>query len=82
MKDELVRKILQRSLEWGTEEIKSEMSDIQIMSKYKYDHYQRFYPGMHFMESLCQWLNQFETIQEKNEAYRFIKKKADILFRD
>jgi hypothetical protein len=75
MNDDLAKKILLSSLEWTSDEIRTEMSTIQLMAGYKYDKYQRFFPGMRFIESLSQWLNQFNTIEERKIAYNFIKKR-------
>jgi len=50
------------------------MGYIQAMSNYKYDQYQQFSPGMKYIESLALWLDQFHDIDEKNAAYKFIKK--------
>ncbi|MEN6442721.1 MAG: hypothetical protein ABFC71_03100 [Methanoregula sp.] len=75
MNEDLAKKILRTSLDWTTDEIRDEMSTIQLMASYKYDNYQRFFPGMRFIESLSQWLNQFKTIEERKVAYEFIKKR-------
>lgn len=75
MDEELARKLMSTTMEWTTDDIKREMADIQLLARYKYDNYQRFFPGMQFMESLSQWLNQFATIQERKVAYNFIKKR-------
>lgn len=75
MNEDLAKKILRTSLDWTTDEIRDEMSTIQLMARYKYDNYQRFFPGMRFIESLSQWLNQFKTIEERKVAYEFIKER-------
>ena len=35
--------------------------------------YQQFLPGRHFLESLAQWLGQFESKEERLTAYNFVK---------
>jgi len=75
MNEDLTKKILRTSLDWTTDEIRDEMPTIQLMASYKYDNYQRFFPGMRFIESLSQWLNQFKTIEERKVAYKFIKER-------
>lgn len=55
------------------EQIIEERPLIQALGKLKYDEYQQFSTGMRFTESLVNWLHQFETIEERNTAYVFIK---------
>jgi hypothetical protein len=75
VKDALAEKLLARVLEWNPEDMARERPLLQAMAAYKYDGYQQFYPGMRFIESLARWLNQFETPQERAEAYEFVKTK-------
>lgn len=37
------------------------MPTLQLLSDFKYDHYQRFGPGRRFIESLALWLRQFDA---------------------
>jgi len=60
-------------MEWTNEEVKKERPLLQAMSSFKYDEYQQYSIGTLFIESLVKWLNQFETIKERNIAYDFIK---------
>ena len=73
MKDTLAEQLLAKVMNWSPEDIVRERPDLQIMAKYKYDSYQQFFPGMRFVESIAQWLNQFETIDERTIAYNFVK---------
>jgi hypothetical protein len=75
MNEDLAKRILFTTMGWMTDDISKEMADIQLFARYKYDNYQRFFPGMRFMESLSQWLNQFENIEERKIAYKFIKER-------
>lgn len=74
MKDELAEKLLARVMDWTQEDIVRERPDLQVMCKYKYDNYQRFSPGLRFLESLARWLEQFE-LEERTIAYKFIKRR-------
>ena len=73
MRDVLAERLLAKVMEWGPEDIAKERPHLQAMALYKYDNYQQFYPGMRFVESLALWLAQFESSQERNEAYRFVR---------
>ena len=44
------------------------------MGSMKYDAYDRYMPGMRFMSSLVQWLNDIKE-EDRDEAYKFIKEK-------
>ena len=55
---------------------KSDLFDrIQSLSVLKYDSYERFTPGRRFIQSLAQWLEQFESIQQRRDALDFIDRK-------
>lgn len=75
MKPSLAERLLIRVMEWTDEEATKERRLLQAMATYKYDEYQQFSPGMRFTESLACWLNQFETKEEKQVAYSFIKER-------
>lgn len=75
MKDVISEKILVKLMDWGPEKISQERSSLEAMAKYKYDMYEGFSPGMRFLESLALWLRQFETPEERNIAYDFIKRR-------
>ena len=45
------------------------------MSRFKYDGYRDFVAGVQFLESLITWLTQFETSDERQTAYEFLKKR-------
>jgi hypothetical protein len=48
---------------------------LQALASFKYDEYQQFSAGCHFIESLTLWLNQFQTVEERRMAYEFVKKR-------
>ncbi len=73
MRTGLAEKLLIEIMKWSNEEVKKERPLLQAMSSFKYDEYQQFSIGTLFIESLVKWLNQFDTIEERNTAYNFIK---------
>lgn len=58
---------------WKPQEMADERAFLQSFAAYKYDEYQQFLPGRHFLESLARWLGQFETEEERGIAYDFVK---------
>ena len=74
MRDDLAEKLLAKVMQWTPDDIARERPDLQVMGKYKYDNYQRFSPGLRFLESLAQWLEQF-TLEERPIAYDLIKRR-------
>lgn len=75
MKDALAEELLARIMKWTPEDVARERPDLQALAAYKYDEYQQFSPGMRFVESLALWLEQFETDEERQVAYSFLRKK-------
>jgi hypothetical protein len=75
MKPNLVEELLVRSMEWTEEEVAIERPFLQAMASFKLDEYQQFGPGMRYTESLVNWLEQFDTLAEKQLAYAFVKSK-------
>lgn len=73
MRDRLAEELLARVLQWTNEEVAQERPLIQAVAAYKYDEYQQFSAGSHFIESLALWLNQFATTEERRTAYDFVK---------
>ena len=74
MKVLLAEKLLVEIMKWTLDEVSIERPLLQAMANLKYDEYQQFSPGIRFIESLAQWLEQFETKEERKAAYEFIKK--------
>ena len=75
MKYELAESILKSSMSHlGNSKMTEVITDIQIISEIKYDDYQQYTHGMRYIESLALWMRQFETDQEKDCAYDFVKK--------
>jgi hypothetical protein len=74
MKAILAEQLLAKIMEWSPEEVSKERSLLQAMANLKYDEYHQFSPGIRFIESLAQWLGQFEMLEEKKTMYVFLKK--------
>ena len=74
MRIELAERLLVKIMEWTSEEVSEERPLLQALANFKFDEYQQFTPGIRFIESLAQWLNQFEIIEERKTAYGFVKK--------
>ncbi|NCU05096.1 MAG: hypothetical protein GXC73_14035 [Chitinophagaceae bacterium] len=72
MRSGLAEKLLAKTMNWTPEETSKERPLLQALANFKYNEYQQFSPGIRFIESLVKWLTQFETLEEKNIAYRFI----------
>lgn len=73
MNNSLAERILVQIMGWDQEQISIERPLIQALGTLKFDEYQQFSTGMRFTESLVNWLNQFQTKEERNIAYNFIK---------
>lgn len=73
MRTPLAEQLLARTLAWTPDEVRNELPLLQAFSKFKYDEYQQFSPGMRFIESLVRWLGQFNDLDEKRTAFEFIK---------
>lgn len=73
MKSELALRLLGDLMEWDSVEAEQEFKSLQILATYKYDRYAEFIAGSRFVESLGRWLQQFETIDERKVAYRFVR---------
>ena len=74
MRDLLAESLLAKVMGWSPHEAAGERVLLKILGDYKYDEYQQFSPGMRFVESLAQWLEQFIP-HERKTAYEFITSK-------
>jgi hypothetical protein len=72
VRDRLAKELLARVMGWGPQEVVDELDLLQTLADYKYDEYQQFSPGMRFLESLANWLLQFE-LDDRRVAYEFVK---------
>lgn len=74
MKDQLAEELLAKVMGWKSPQNFIEHGlPLQAIAAYKYDEYQQFSPGMRFIESLALWLGQFETIEQRRTALKFVR---------
>ncbi len=74
MNSNLANQLLASIMKWEAQTLASERAALEFMGSMKYDAYDRYMPGMRFMSSLVQWLNDIEE-EDRDEAYKFIKEK-------
>lgn len=72
MKRELAQKLLSATLDWDATEVEEYRELLFDFSEWKFDMYQQYRPGSRFIENLSIWLNQFDSIAEKNLAMHFL----------
>jgi hypothetical protein len=75
MKDQLAEQLLARVMNWTPEKLAEERPLLQALAAYKYDEYQRFYPGQRFVETLALWLDDLKGPGEKELAYDFVRRR-------
>lgn len=72
MNDTNAQKLLTTVMGWSSlEDVSEHVPKIQLLADYKYDSYQRFSPGRRFVESLANWLNQFES-EDREKALKVV----------
>lgn len=74
MNSNLANQLLASIMKWDAQTLASERAALEFMGSMKYDAYDRYMPGMRFMSSLVQWLNDIEE-EDRDETYKFIKEK-------
>lgn len=74
MNSNLTNQLLASIMKWDAPTLASERAALEFMGSMKYDAYDRYMPGMRFMSSLVQWLNDIKE-EDRDEAYKFIKEK-------
>ncbi len=74
MNQDLALKVLGRIMKWPDDRARDEFQWLRLMARLKYDGYHDFHAGMRFVESLVTWLQQFESSQERETAYRFVRR--------
>jgi hypothetical protein len=72
MRQELALRILSEVMQWDTSKSRQEFTWLRLMSRLKYDRYQDFLAGARFIESLVDWLQQFEPT-DRAPAYEFVR---------
>ncbi len=72
MRAETSEKLLAKVIDFSAEEFSQEIPKIDALAEFKYDEYQRFHPGMKFMESFASWLFQFKQC-DRRTAFQFVR---------
>jgi hypothetical protein len=72
MNQGLALKILSGIMNWDTDQAREQFAWLRLMSRLKYDGYQDYLAGARFVESLADWLQQFEP-GEREAAYEFVR---------
>ena len=67
--------ILAATLQFSADEARTEFQWLKMMAAIKYDDYRDFIPGMRFLENLAAWLQQFEVLSERREAYTLLRRR-------
>ena len=75
MHRELAEKLLTQIMGWDNDVKAVERAALEAFATYKYDEYQQYSPGRRFLESLALWLRQFETPEERQHAYDFVRRR-------
>lgn len=74
MNQEFVLGKLADLMSWNEDQARREFAWLRLMSRMKYDGYQDFLAGMRFIESLADWLQQFQAT-ERRTAYQFVRQR-------
>jgi len=72
MKAELALRVLGQIMQWDGDRAREEFAWLRLMARLKFDRYQGYLAGARFLESLADWLQQFE-MPERETAYQFIR---------
>jgi hypothetical protein len=72
MRSDLAEQLLEKEMKWDLPTTKEEINKLRYLTAVKYDNYRNFGVGNRFLESLVLWLRQFQNVDEKKTAYRFI----------
>lgn len=72
MNEALALKVLSTVMGWDGPRCDTEFGWLSLMSRLKFDGYRGFLAGARFLESLADWLQQFEK-PEREAAYRFLR---------
>lgn len=75
MKQELARRFLSQLMGWDAQRARSEFAWLDLISRLKYDSYRGYFAGARFVESLLDWLQQFEGASERDIAYKFVRER-------
>ena len=75
MNEDLCLRTLASIMEWSSDRARVEYQWLRLMSRFKYDSYRDFVAGVRFLECLITWLRQFDTSEERQAAYDFVRKR-------
>ena len=78
MNQELALRLLGEVMQWDSERATQEYAWLQLFSRFKYDEYADFIAGLRFIESLANWLQQFE-VSDREAAYAFVRSRLIFL---
>lgn len=73
MRRELAIGLISDLMEWSGSEATKEYAWLKLMVDYKFDRYQGYGPGIHFYVRLISWLTQFNNVEARRTAYRFLR---------
>lgn len=76
MKSDLAKKLLSNILEpilKDEDEAVSVFEELQFLSEYKYDHYEMYSAGRHFLEHFYLWIKQFRNNTDRKIALDFVR---------
>jgi len=79
MNQDFVLGKLSTLMKWDDQTARSEFAWLRLMSRMKYDDYQEFLAGMRFIESLADWLQQFQEHEERELAYNFVRSRLTFI---
>lgn len=75
--ESLALRVLSAVMGWDGPRCDTEFAWLSLMSRLKFDGYRGFLAGARFLESLADWLQQFDK-SERDIAYRFLRE--DLLY--
>ena len=76
MNPEVAESLLRAVMEDPAEaEFAEQLSILRSLATYKYDEYQQYAPGRQFIAYLASWLDQFQSLEERQHALRFVQER-------
>ena len=75
MNEDLCLRTLASVMDWSNDRARAEYQWLRLMSRFKYDSYRDFVAGVRFLECLITWLTQFDTSNERQVAYAFVRQR-------
>ncbi len=72
MKQSVVERVLANVMDWDSAEVAEYGSRLQLLATHKYDSYEGYRPGVKFLENLTGWLDQFDLLEDRKAAVRFV----------